>query len=187
MKKYLLTIASLLTMVGLMSVASVNALAAKPAARTTHAPPAVSLGTREQALSALGNKVLTREQLKALGLKRVPRAELARIKTLRKHAGGVRVATAGTNYWYTWQNDRNSWVDRYYSGPYYSYPWYPYYVVYDNFKTCTYSGTGCIDGDAYTFQYLLYYYPNGTWYYYNTGAYQGSSTNPYGGFGPYVG
>ena len=94
------------------------------------------------------------------------------------------MSAVGSYYWYTWHNARNSWADRYYSGPYYSYPWYPYYVIYDNWKTCTYSGGSCIDAHAYTYQYFLYYYPNSTWYYYNTGGYDSGS---YGiGWGPYA-
>jgi hypothetical protein len=182
-KKYLMTIASLLTMVGIIGFAQVGAAAAKPS-RTTHAPHAISAQTREAALAKLGHKRLSSQELRRLGLRRVSGKQLARIRQLRNHRGMARTSAVGTYYWFTWQNARNSWVDRYYSGAYYSYPWYPYYVVYDNFKTCTYSGYYCIDANAYTYQYLLYYYPNGTWYYYNTGGYQSNSTD-YSGWGPY--
>lgn len=186
MRKTLTALASLVVMVGLVGAAQAGATAP-----TTNAPPAVKASTRAADLSKLGSsKRLSAHQLKALGLKPLSRQQVARIKQLQKKSNGAARTSArtasvvGTNYWYTWENARNSWSDRYYSGPYYSYPWYPYYVVYDNWKTCTYSGTNCIDAHAYTYQYYLYYYPNGTWYYYGPGGYQSNSTT-YGGWGPY--
>jgi hypothetical protein len=182
-KKTLTGLASLALMVGLVGTAQAAATAP-----TTSAPPAVKASTRAADLSKLNlgsGKRLNAHQLKALGLKRVSGQDLARVQKLQKKSKDTASASAvGSTYWYTWQNARNSWVDRYYSGAYYSYPWYPYYVVYDNFKTCTYDGSYCVDAHAYTYQYLLYYYPNGTWYYYNTCQYQSNSTDC-SGFGPY--
>jgi hypothetical protein len=181
MNKTLTSLASLAVVVGLVGTAHATA------APTTSAPPEVSAATRAADLSKLnlGSKRLSKIELKALGLKPLARRDVARVKRLQAQREGTATASAaGSYYWYTWQNARNSWSDRYYSGAYYSYPWYPYYVVYDNFKTCTYSGTDCLDGHAYTYQYYLYYYPNSTWYYYNTGGYQSNSTD-YSGWGPY--
>ena len=187
MKKSLIAIASALACVGMVTSAEASPAKAvrSAAAQTTNAPAAVDAATRAADLAKLGNGRLTAHQIKKFGLKPVSGAQLARIKSLQKASHGVASAsTVGSYFWYTWQNARNSWSDRYYSGPYYSYPWYPYYVVYDNWKTCTYSGTSCLSAHAYTYQYYLYYYPNGTWYYYNTGGYQSNSTN-YSGWGPY--
>ena len=153
MKKYLMTLASLMMMIGLMGSTQVGAAAAKPSGETTHAPPAISVATREATLPKLDSKRLSAQQLK--GLKPASHQQLAGIKQLQKNKAAARAATAGTYYWTTYHYYGNIWVDRYYSGPYYSYsPWYPYYVVYDNFKVCTASGTGCYSANAYTYSVL---------------------------------
>jgi len=182
-------VASVLVCAGLVSSAVANgttATAAKASSSaTTKAPPALSASTMNADLAKLkSGKRLSARQLKKLGLKQVSRKELARIKQLRKQSTGARTAQVGATPWYTWRNARNSWADRRYSGPYWHITdWQPYYVVYDNWKTCTYSGTGCIDAHAYTYKYLLRWRYNGLWYYYDTTGY---TTDPYGpGWGPY--
>jgi hypothetical protein len=188
LKKTLAALASLAVMVGTVGAAQAGTHApTRHAARSTKAPPAVKASTRAADLAKFrSGKRLSARQLRALGLKPLSHRQVARIKKLQKMSKHrATMSAVGAHYWFTWQNARNSWSDRYYSGPYYSYPWYPYYVVYDNWKTCTFSGTNCIDAHAYTYQYYLYYYPNGTWYYYNTGGYQSNSVN-YSGFGPYA-
>jgi hypothetical protein len=185
MKKFFLPIASLLTMVSLMGVAQAGVAAAKPSGQTTHAPPAVSAQQRQADLSKLGSKRLSPQQMRALGLKKVTGSELARIKQLTSHKSTARTAAAGSYYWFTWHNARVSWSDRYYSGPYYSYPWYPYYVVYDNWKTCTYSGSSCQSAYAYTYGYYLYYYGSGWYYYFGGYTTDWTGDNPSGGpYGP---
>ena len=81
------------------------------------------------------------------------------------------------------------WVDAYYSGPYYSYPpWYPYYVIYNNYKLCNYSGAGCLSANIYTYTYYLDWYGTGSWYYYGPAGYSPASSGiPVYGFGPYYG
>ena len=126
---------------------------------------------------------LTAKQIKTEGVavKRVSPKVALLARQLRSRTRGARAATAGSTYWYTYQSLDNSWVDRWYTGGFYSYPYY-YYVVYDNFKTCEYSGNNCIDGNAYTYRYLVYDYETGGWYWwYNENDPEG------GGWGPYVG
>jgi hypothetical protein len=187
LKKTLAALASLALVSGFAGTAT-----AATSTPTAKAPPAVSAATQaadlsklKADLSKLGNAKLTAAQAKSLGLQKASSKDVARLKQLQKqNSSQAKASHVGSYFWYTWHNARNSWVDRFYSGPYYSYPWYPYYVIYDNFITCNYSGTGCIDADAYTYQYYLYYYPNGTWYFYNTCSYQSDSISC-SGWGPY--
>jgi len=185
MKKILLLLASLALLVGVVASAQSNARPSNTAL-TTKAPRALSASTRAADLSKLGNKRLSSKQLKALGLKPASRQQLARLKQLQKSSKSVaRTSHVGTYAWYTNHYYGNTWQDVRYSGPYYSGYWSPYYVIYDNFKTCTNSGTGCIDGDAFTYQYFLHYTPNNTWYYYGPSGY--TTYHQALGFGPYYG
>ena len=181
MRKILIAFASLAVMVGLVGSAEAGtSVLAK--SQTTHAPSITRALMNAKLAKIEHSKRLTRGQLRALGLKPVSRQQAAALNRLRSAStskGEAKAATAGCTYWYTWHNAGNSWVDRYYCGPYYSYPWYPYYYLYDNFKTCTYAGGSCIAANAYTYYYYGYYYPYQTWYTY------GSSGG--GGYGPYSG
>jgi hypothetical protein len=183
LKKILMTLASLSLVIGLVGSAEAGATAPAPA-QTTKAPAALAASTREAVLSKLGSsKHLSRQQLKALGLKPASRQQVARIKQLQKKSNrAARTSTVGCTYWYTHQYYGVIWIDSYYCGPYYSYPWYPYYVIYNNWKFCTTSGTNCINLNIWTYEYLVYYYPNSTWYYYGPSGYT-SSPQPVG-FGP---
>jgi len=186
MKKVLLILASLALLVGVVASAQSSARPSKTAL-TTKAPPALSASTRAADLSRLGNKHLSTKQLKALGLKPASRQQVARIKQLQKSSSKsvARSSHVGTYAWYTNHYYGNTWQDVRYSGTYTWGYWDPYYVIYDNFKTCNNSGTGCIDADAYTYQYLLHYTPNNTWYYYGPSGY--TTGHQLVGFGPYFG
>ena len=191
MKKIVLTLASLSLMFGLVGATAASA------AQTTKAPPAVRASTRDAGLSELAttlakfhvnrNTRLSVNELKALGLKSLSSQESARVNKLAK-SHGAKAATAGTYYWYTYHYYGHVWVDVYYSGPYYWYPyWHPYYVVYNNYKLCNYSGTGCLSTNLYTYTDYLDWYGNGSWYCYSPySAYSSSSGGiPVYGYGPY--
>lgn len=177
MKKFFLTIAGLLTMVSLMGIMQVGAAAAKPG-QSTHSSAAPSAQTRQADLAKLGgklangNKRLSATQLMGLGLKPASRQDVARLNRMQRANRTAKTAAVGTYYWYTWHNALFSWSDRYLISWFYYSSNYFGYIVVDNWKTCTLSGTGCIDAHAYTYFYYYYYY--GTWYTYG-----------YPGFGPY--
>ena len=142
--------------------------------QTTKAPPVIPAQTRNALLSQLARSLSklgrgpTLQQLKALGLRPASRQQVARFKQLQsRHL--ARAATAGATYWYTWQYSGNIWVDDYYSGPYFTDGatdlvdgsfYSEYYIVYDNFKTCTSSGGDCLDASAYTYQIFGYLTPD---------------------------
>jgi hypothetical protein len=122
-------------------------------------------------------KKLTARQLRALGL-RTPSKSLA---GHRLRHNGARVADVGCTYWYTYQYAGFVWVNRYYCGPGYSYPWYPYYYLYDNFYLCPAgSTTNCASTRLWYWEYYLYYYPYGTWYTAGPNGYNDSEYGPYG-------
>jgi hypothetical protein len=103
--------------------------------------------------------------------------------TVAASTNAVNTHAVGCNYWYTWHYLGNVWVDSYYCGPYYSYPWWPYYRIYDNFKVCNSSGYNCISAQSWTWQDYLYYWPLHTWYYYGPSGY--STSHELVGYGPY--
>jgi len=187
MKKILLILASLALLVGVVGSAQAGSSSARPSknALTTKAPTALSASKRAADLSKLANKHLSSKQLKALGLRKASPQQVARIKQLQKSSKAAKTSHVGPYAWFTRQYAGNTWQDVRYSGPYYSGYWSPYYVIYDNFKTCTNSGTGCIDADAYTYQYLLRWSPNNTYYYYGPSGY--STGHQAVGYGPYFG
>lgn len=119
-------------------------------------------------------KKLTARQLRALGLR--PASKSLTVHRLRR---GAKIADVGCTYLTTYQYSGFAWVNRYYCGPYYSYPWYPYYYLYDNFYLCSASNTGCLSTNKWYWQYYLYYYPNGAWYTYGPGGYNDSQYGPY--------
>jgi hypothetical protein len=108
-------------------------------------------------------------------------------------AGAVQAATtaavntrllAGSHCYSWWQYSGNIWVESCYNGPYWgSVSWHPYYVIYDNFFTCTNSGTNCIDAHSYTYQYELDWYGTGHWYFDGPSGY--TTYHQHVGFGPY--
>jgi hypothetical protein len=180
MKKIVPAFASLALLFGLVHAAQARILVN---AQTTPAPASAAAVRKAHTLRLDAGKSLNAKRLKAegVGVKPASRGVTRLANQLRKRAGGAKAATAGSTYWYTFQNYDNSWVDRFYTGGFYEYP-YEYYVVYDNFKTCEYTGENCIDGNAFTYQYLVYYYPTEEWFWeYNTSDPNG------GGWGPYVG
>lgn len=179
MKKILTTFASLAIMIGVVGMTQASAAAASPL-HTTSAPPAARVKADAKLSFLKEDKRLDRQQLKALGLKPLSSQEVARIHGLSRSNGTAKTAAVGSYYLYSWHNYLFSWADRYYSE--YSYYYNSnesvyYYFYYDNWKTCTTTGSGCIDAHAYTYFYYEYLYYYGTWY----------SYGPYGypGYGPY--
>jgi hypothetical protein len=168
MKKLLTVLASLCVLAGPVAASHASIDPAQPA-------PTFEATEGKGVLDALktGDR-LDSAGLKALGVKKLKGKKLATAQNLQAEAnaqGEFGTQRVGTYYWYSWQYTDWFWVDTYYDFSYYSGDYY-YYTVFDNYKVCTLSGTGCIAAGAYTYYYLLYYY--GSWYY-------------YGPYGPYAG
>ena len=191
MKRFCLTIAALAVMMGTMG----SAAAVASPQRARDAVPSISAATRTAQLAKLTAKLskleskgtrLSVQQLKSLGLRPASSRDVARAKRMG-HNGKAAVADIGTS-WYDWQYAGVTWVHTGYTGAYYSYPWYPYYVLYNDMYICTTSGTSCQQADTYFYEYLLYYYPNGQWYIYGPSGYTGYSGFPLSqlGWGPNV-
>ena len=190
MKRFCLTIAAMAVMMG--TVGSAAAIASPSASHH----PTVSKATRtaqmaklDARLSKLGNKRLSAQQLKSLGLRPASSADVARAKRMAGH-GQARVANIGTT-WFDWHwagvSPLQTWIHTGFVGPYYSYPWYPYYYLFNDVYVCTGSDTGCQQADEYFYEYLVYYYPNGQWYTYGPSQYQNWSIPPAElGWGPYL-
>lgn len=130
------------------------------------------------------NAQTSRPQVGQVAQTQQPRTSNHEVKTT-----AVKVNDAvGDNYYYTYQYKGNTWVDAYYTyvG---SNANEDLYQVFANFKECTAIGTDCIDSNAYTWQYLLYWHPNHTWYYFGpSNQYTPSNLGPQViGYGPYPG
>jgi hypothetical protein len=157
MKKFLLPIiVSLLAVVGLTG--------AGVATSTSHSVPAKVLSatasqqsagikTLQAKLRQFHGRKLTAKDLRALGLRPASKS----LAGHRLRPNGARIADVGCTYWYTYQYAGFVWVNRWYCGPYYSYPWYPYYYLYDNFYLCNYANSGCVNTHVWYWQYYLYY------------------------------
>jgi hypothetical protein len=91
-----------------------------------------------------GNKRLSANALKSLGLKPLPADKVAAVGKLKKRA------VAAT-------------VDLYYSIDTYDTNFYFIYY-YQNDKICTTTGTNCLPANAYLYSYYMNYY--GNWYSY---------------------
>jgi hypothetical protein len=165
-KIIVLTLASLSLMTGLAGAAQ-----ATPG-RTTNAPPPVPARVRNAEQSALTSKLATlhlkrglrpsARELKALGLKPVPKPLAARLKQLTK-SNRARAATVGSTYWFTYQYYGHFWADVYYDGPYFNSGGNMYYLVYSNYKICDSAGGACTDLNVYTYVENVNIY--GTWYF----------------------
>jgi hypothetical protein len=194
-----LTLASLSLTIGLAGAAQ-----AQPG-QTSHAPPPLPTSTVNAEVSALTIKFaklhimrgagLSARELKALGLRPVPKQLAARFKRLA-HSGRARAATAGSTFWFTQFYYGQVWQDVYYSGPYSNAGAIPpgsgiglftYYLVYMNFKVCDPFQSHCIPTNVYTTVSNVNY--DGTYYYqYNDGqSWPDTQGFPIFGDGPYSG
>jgi hypothetical protein len=188
-KIVVLTLASLSLMSGLAGTAQ-----ATPG-RTTNAPPPVSARVRNAELSALTSKLATlhlkrgtrpnARELKALGLKPVPKPLAARLKELA-NSTRAKAAGVGSTYWFTYQYYGAIWADVYYDGPQFD-ATSTYYVVYSNYKICDPTGGNCMATNVYTEVFNIdidgtYYYETPT-----TDQYPDSAGFPIYGYGPFPG
>lgn len=167
MKKIIvLTLASLSLMTGLAAAAQ-----ARPG-RTTNAPPVVPTRVRNAEQSGLTSKLAklhlkrgarpSARELKALGLKPVPKPLAARFKQLTSSIR-ARAAAAGPTYWFTYQYYGHFWADVYYDGPYFNSAGNTYYVINSAYKICDSVGGGCIGLHVYTEVNNINI--DGTWYF----------------------
>jgi hypothetical protein len=191
-----LAVAGLALSLALIVGSSPAHAAREPAAapsRTTKAPPVISPHTTEALLSQLDSSLSklgkrpTVQQLKALGLRPVPKRLAARFNKLA-HSTRARAATAGSTFWFTQEYYGSIWVDEYYSGPYSSGPGLEvYYDVYNNFKVCNQNGGACYDANAYTRNFYAYLPSYGGWYWIATNGNALDSEPPFGDEGPFAG
>lgn len=188
MKKIIvLTLASLSLMTGLAGAAQA------PAGRTTNAPPPVPARITNAELSALTSKLAAlhlkrgkhpnARELKALGLKPVPKPLAARLKEFA-NSTRAKAADAGSTYWFTYQYYGLIWADVYYNGPQFD-ATSTYYSVYSNYKVCDAYGGNCIATNVYTDIFNIEI--DGTYYYEtpNAASSPDSAGFPVYGYGPY--
>jgi hypothetical protein len=142
-KKILTLLACVALMAGVVSSASAASSAA-PAARK-----APSVSTVEK-------------RIKSGKLKPVTAAQMPGLKKLLKTKADARLATQGTYYIGSYQEQGRLWYDYRYSYWYSSSDYYGYYY-YKNWKVCNTSYSYCLGADSYDYYYYIYYY--GTWYY----------------------
>jgi hypothetical protein len=164
-----LTLASLSLTVGLAVAAPAHP------GRTTNAPPPVlAARIRNAELSALRRQLAklhlkrgarpSARELKALGLRPVPKPLAARLNKLAKSTS-ARVADVGSTYWFRYQYYGHFWADVYYDGPYPTGYGQIYYDVFSNYQIWDYQGTNCINLNVWTEVSNIQEPPDGTWYY----------------------
>lgn len=157
-----------------LTLGPVGAAQATPG-RTTNAPPSTPATATNAELSALTSKLAklhlkrgarpSANELKALGLTRVPKPLAARFQQLT-NSNRARAATVGSHYWFTYQYYGHFWADVYYDGPTVDLQaGVIYYEVYNNYKICDFQGENCRDLNVYT--QVINLDIGGTYYYYN--------------------
>jgi hypothetical protein len=162
-KKILTLLASIALVVGVVSAAS--AASSAPSAPSAPAS-AAGLAPRQAPSAATVAKKIADGKLKRVTAKQMPG-----LKKLLAMKGDARLATQGTYYIGSYQEQGRLWYDYRYSSFYSSSNYYGYYY-YKNWKVCNTASTYCLAAGSYDYYYYYYYY--GTWY--------------YGGFyGPYSG
>jgi hypothetical protein len=182
MKKYALAAVSVLAVAGFtVGAASATASRGTVPARVLSSSAtqrAATMSALQTKLRSYGNRKLSTQTLRSLGLRPVS-GSLAK-HHLKLHVAHKADVYAGS-YWYTYHYAGFAWVNRYIYGPFYSYPWYPYYYLYDNFYLCNYANSGCTYTHLWYYEYYLYYYPSGTWYTYGPQGYNDSEYGPFSG------
>jgi hypothetical protein len=146
-KKFLTLLASIAMLVGVATSASAAA-----SADTSTAPAA-----RKAPAASTVAKLIKNGQLK-----KVTAAQKPGLKKLIAMKGQARLATQGTYYIGSYQEQGRLWYDYRYSYWYSSSNYYGYYY-YKNWKVCNTSYSYCLAAGSYDYYYYIYWY--GTWYY----------------------
>jgi len=165
MKKYLLTIASLIAVVSLTGLAQLSTALAKSGHTARVTPHAHAL-----------SEAAVRADIRSGKLRRVTAQQAAKLNAQTKKAQAkVGTRTVGNYYIGRYQEQGRLWYDEYCTYEYYSSN-YEVVICYKNWIICTsgYPSSGyCLDTNLYDYESWIYYY--GTWY------------GPYGPYGPYTG